>query len=323
MHASWWTECNSTVGAKGRAAKNDATELATDWIDFNQGAETGWVRVNWSGTWNAAATVRIYPPHTDNDTLAVGDTYGQHAAYDSSWEAYWPLHDGNDRTSNAKHLTAQDGLVFGTGTGKVGSSTDFDGIDDYASSDAGTASPVATYMAWINSDDDPASIDRRIIFYDDVFGDRLWWWVGGDGAASGEQAFYNGSAYKHSNTVVSQSTWTHVAVSNNSSGPLIQFYKDGATDGSDASYRNGTPTKIALGLSGFSSYWFDGNMDDAQVHSGIRTAEWIAEEHDQSDANATFWGSWSWTAGGGGPTVPVLDEGMLVGGLQALAGGLA
>ena len=44
MGADWWTANGTEAdGTKGRAAKDDGTELATDWIDFDHAAETGWV----------------------------------------------------------------------------------------------------------------------------------------------------------------------------------------------------------------------------------------------------------------------------------------
>lgn len=50
MPANWWSAVNTSDGTKGRAAKNDGTELATDWINFNNIAHTGWLRVKWAGT---------------------------------------------------------------------------------------------------------------------------------------------------------------------------------------------------------------------------------------------------------------------------------
>lgn len=306
LPASWWSAVTDSDGTKGRVYKGDGTtRLAVDWIDFNSGASTGWIRVLWSGTLASSGTQQLWiePPLSGNAAVADSDTYGADNAYNSGWEAYYPLTDANDRTVNAANLTGSGSISFGGGTGQVGAATDFDGTDDSAASGTGPASAVATYLAWIRTDLNPASVNRQIILHNNETGDKLWWWVGNDGAASGEQAFFNGSSYVYSSTVISQTTWTHVAVSNNSTGPLIQFYKDGAADGSAASYRNAIPANVTLGRNEVagSPYPFNGLMDEVQIHSGILSADWIAEEYAQSSDNATFWGTWSWvTTGTGG-----------------------
>src|SRR6056297_96504 len=65
----WWDAVTSSDGTKGRASKGDGTtELACDWIDFDDTAETGLLRVLWSGTLASTGTqeVRIYPPLSGN-----------------------------------------------------------------------------------------------------------------------------------------------------------------------------------------------------------------------------------------------------------------
>jgi hypothetical protein len=44
-------------------------------------------------------------------------------------------------------------------------------------------------------------------------------------------------------------------------------------------------------------YFFDGAMQHAQLHSSARSADWIALEYDQTNNNATFWGTWTWNSG--------------------------
>ena len=72
MHASWWAAVDTADGTKGRAAKSDDTELATDWIDFNDSLETGWLRVKYTGTLSASGTqtIKIFPPVAANSSTA-------------------------------------------------------------------------------------------------------------------------------------------------------------------------------------------------------------------------------------------------------------
>lgn len=119
MSAAWWAAVDTSDATRGRAAKSNGTELAVDWLSFN-GVDAGWARIKWSGTLNTSGphTLRIYPPLAANAAVAAGDTYGQYAAYDASWEGYWPLiEDANDRTVNARHGTAPGGQVYGGHSG--------------------------------------------------------------------------------------------------------------------------------------------------------------------------------------------------------------
>jgi len=158
MSAAWWAAVDTSDGTKGRAAKDlGPTELACDWIDFDDSAETGLLRVKWSGTLSdtGTQTLRIYPPVAANASVAASDTYGSDNAYDSDWAAYWPLHDEVDRTANGYDLTAQGGVTVGGATGKLGAATDFDGSDDNLKNT--TAAPVpmdsaCTIMAWVEPD---------------------------------------------------------------------------------------------------------------------------------------------------------------------------
>jgi hypothetical protein len=87
MPAEWWASVDTADGTKGRAAKDDgATELATDWIDFDSGAETGLVRVKWTGTLASSGVqkVRIYSPRASRSSYGATDTYGSDNAYDAS-----------------------------------------------------------------------------------------------------------------------------------------------------------------------------------------------------------------------------------------------
>lgn len=53
---------------------------------------------------------------------------------------------------------------------------------------------------------------------------------------------------------------------------------------------------------------FLGTMWGISIHSTARIGEWISEEYSQTDDNATFWGTWIWTAPSGGVINPVISS---------------
>jgi hypothetical protein len=158
---SWWDEVDTSDPTKGRAAKDDGTELAFDWLSFDDVAETGWVRILWSGTNSSVSTekIRIYPPKAANSSYGVSDTYGQYNAYDNNWIGYWPEGAGSDRTTNQLTATAQGTLTVGGASGQVGSATDYPGTDsEYAevSNDA-ALNPTAALTVFITVNLDSVS----------------------------------------------------------------------------------------------------------------------------------------------------------------------
>src|SRR6056297_1214654 len=103
MPASWWSAVSTSDGTRGRVYKGDGTtRLACDWIDFDDTAETGLLRVLWSGTLASTGTQELWiePPVSGNDAVAADNTYGSDNAYDDDWEGYWPDGGGSDRTEN-------------------------------------------------------------------------------------------------------------------------------------------------------------------------------------------------------------------------------
>src|SRR5690606_5987295 len=89
----WWDAVDTSDPTKGRAAKDAGeVELPCDWIAFDADTQTGWLRVLWTGTLASTGEqlLRVYPPVEANASVAAGETYGQYAAYDEDWAAYWP-----------------------------------------------------------------------------------------------------------------------------------------------------------------------------------------------------------------------------------------
>lgn len=74
----FWTINDTSDATKGRVFLDDGTELASDWIAFDNSAETGEVWFKVPGSWAASSTVtvRIVPPLFNNDSYAADHVFG-------------------------------------------------------------------------------------------------------------------------------------------------------------------------------------------------------------------------------------------------------
>ncbi|MCA9289386.1 MAG: hypothetical protein KDA05_12410, partial [Phycisphaerales bacterium] len=304
MPASWWSAVDTTDGTRGRAATGAGVELACDWLDFNDSAETGWLRVKWSGTLAASGTqqLRIYPPSAGNSAVAAGDTYGRHNAYDASWAGYYP--EGGavsvDRTANAHNLTIN--TAYSGTTGPVGAATIHPGTTGYYaySNNSGLYNLPTTYdftvLLWASPD--VAAVDKAAFAFegtDDVVfcpndtalgsgGVRVFWRDLG-----GNIINENGSSVAGS--------WHHYGLRSQASNDHGVF-RDGAEVLTSAATGSAGPfSGFHLGAFVVNSQNFDGNIQEVQVHADARSDDWVAQEYDQTSDQAAFWGTWAWDPG--------------------------
>ena len=321
MSASWWSANDTADGTKGRVFKDDgSTELAADWINFDSGADSGWLRVKYSGTLAASGTqkIRIYPPKAANASYGRADTYGQDNAYASHWEGYWPDGGGIDRTVNERTASAGgSGPTIGAGTGKVGASTVYDGINDYC--DAGDVNDLdgvanLTWAGWVKRNDFQAALDQLfgkwstagsngwvVIISSNYGSDDLL--MGGDsGANFGET----------NNNVLPDLTWTYVVCrfdggGSGNSGRLKAYINKVnetlAFTGTIPATTPSTAYPVRFGADEAGNRSFKGDLDDIQVHTAALSIAWTDEEYDQTNDQSTFWGTWTWTTTGLAGTV--------------------
>ena len=310
--ASWWAANDTADGTKGRAYKDDGTtELAVDWIDFNSGAETGWARVKWSGTLAASGTqiVRIYPPVAANSSVAASATYGSDNAYDANWWGYYPNGGITDRTSNGRDLTGSN-ITSGDSVGQVGAATEYNGTNSSASISSGVpAAYPFTFMGWGKVDAAGTGTGNVMVGWADSsvanMQHRHWWQQAGDlrsdSVESGTTA--TSDIALSSANVQNWNHWCSVFGAFNSREVFLN-----ATSGGEDTTSN-TPTnedRICLGVTADSTQagWFDGLINDVQMHDIARSADWIAQEHAQTDSQSTFWGTWAWTAAAASSAFP-------------------
>lgn len=305
MSSSWWAAVNTSDGTKGRAAKNDGTELATDWIDFDDTAETGFLRVKWSSTLAASGTqvIRVYPPVAANSSNAASATYGSDNTYDSDWWGYWPFQgDANDRTSNGRALSSVGTPTLGS-TGKFGEAVDFDSGDGYASDDdfpAITTTDDVSIMAWMKPDG--VSVFTQLF---GVMDGSNYFHLRADSADGYSWISESGAGHTGGPDIGSMfgaGTWVHAALFKDQNEQSLA--KDGTTDPyKSAGSREPAAAPIEIGATVHGSFTdWAGLAQDLQVHTALRDGAWNEQEYDQANDQATFWGTWAWTAGSGGGT---------------------
>ena len=283
----------SAYGSSGGIRVFDSggsTEYARDPINVDHSAGTGWIRFQVPGATSSAITVRIYPDATGS--YAATDTYGQHNAYASAFAMYLPL-DGSsllDRTANDVDGTAQGGFTYGTG--KVGGAGSMDGTGDYASfTDPSWSHASWTISAWVNNSKTSAQpVIMRL-------GSHAFQIIT-NGSANWTVRYYNGTSNFDWTTSSSASTWTHLAITK--TGSTATLYINGVSDGTKTISVN-LPGILRVGsYSGGTQNDWGGLLDEIKAESAARSVEWVNYEYDQTDDNAAFWGTWTWTAAAAG-----------------------
>jgi len=294
MHASWWTEQNDADGTKGRAYKSDGTtELPCDWIDFDGAGETGWLRVSYDGTLASSGTqtIRIYPPHSDNAAVAAGAAYGSDNAY--NWYGYWADGGITDRTGNGHTGSETGGISSGDTTGPLGKATTFDGTDNEIDLSTMLESSNYTVLLWMYSDGGT---------YNRLFSALSGMEIRSADPETNLNLRDLGGNYGET-VAFSVTTWTHVAAIVNHAVTTASIRVDDGTPSEDTdtgSEGSGNDNWIIGGRDGSSGDGWAGKIQEVQVHNSILSDAWITEEYAQTDDNATFWGTWGWTAAGGG-----------------------
>ena len=305
LSAAWWAAVNTSEDRKGRAYKDDGTtELAIDFLDFDDVGETGWARVKWSGTLATSGTqsVRIYPPNTANSTVLRTDTFGAYNAYDSIHTGYWPLmEDGNDRTVSQNHGTIQVGHTIGGATGQAGNATAFDGIDQFINI------PHDTSL------DMPGNIVEVSCWGKAPFEPNDWGgFVGRAGPTNNWDYFLGHRGGSHSPAMSNQTVAVGTqALSGDDFSDVWEQYigtLDGDVD-DEAKIIVNTVTKattasttiglnqdtkdIWIGLGSVSGVYIDADIQHVKIESAIRSDAWRAQEYAQTNDQPAFWGTWT------------------------------
>lgn len=332
MPSEWWDAVDTSDGTKGRCYLYDGseTEVAADWIDFDSVGETGFVRVLRDVASASAQVLRIYPPLAANSSYAVGATYGQYNAYDSSTAVYMPLTEDPtgsapqflDRTSSQAHGTIH---VYSGETaptvdesvaGKVGNCPRFSGNDWVIDIDYTQLSPTRPMTAEMWCRDNGSGSDEGPFGYgDDVTSTARtpsYYELSDNSNTTQARTITDGNRWTTVSQATTQGAWKRVAAVNEYNDPNVTIslkVDDGAfTESTESHGEDITPGSITTMVIGA---WarhnkfrvYVGDVDDFRLSFTNRTNDWLDHEYDQSNDNATFWGTWSWenVGGGGGP----------------------
>ena len=302
MSAAWWSAVDTTDGTKGRAAKDSGpTELACDWIDFDSVNETGLLRVKWSGTLASSGTqtLRVYPPQAANASVTASDAYGSDNAYDSDWTAYWPLHDLNDRTANGYDLTANGGVTVGGATGKIGAATDFDGSDDDLTRTNLTVALGQSFSLWHEewqSGSPFANTDTANVTAVGLRTPQIGRW----------DVRWEISDVSYDRYKTGGATGDVHIFGTSSAGGTVTLYINGVSQSTGAVGfgQSGTSGELSIGSTA-NGNWL-GWINEVQYHGVERSAAWIEHEYEQTNDQATFWGTWTNVPVAAGISIPVV-----------------
>ena len=296
MPSSWWSDVDTADGTKGRAAKDDGvTELACDWIDFDNVAETGLVRIKWSGTLSSVGTqiVRIYPPRAANASYASTDTYGSDNAYKSAIERYYPLNsDPNDRTSNSGNLTENGSPTYSDNMVQLNGSSQW--LDTSTLPISSQPISILVY-ADVSS---TAAIEYIVGQYNSGSSSQ---WLSLGLRSPGLRAWdRNSGTIAETLTSYHDNAKHHFALTESST--LLELFADGSfvTSTSDTilSYPFDNLTVGRTGDSSPSNY-FNGGVSHIMILSEVVSSAFIDQEHSMVSNNSTFWGTWSYVGAGG------------------------
>jgi hypothetical protein len=306
----YWSDNDTADGTRVRVAKNDdETELASDPIDFDNGAETGLLRI-FIGSVSAASTaasraIRVYSPNTRNTAYAPSDTYGSDNAYAAIWDAYYPDGGATDRTSNGR-----DGSSVGSPTtvsGHLGDATDYNLNDRYDMGDTwldgyGEMSALAYY-----NPDTIDSTNRQVLgSWESTLQFQIRTRSGQIRVLS-----FSGDQYREAQGgTITAGNWFHIGITLNQSAP-VRAWVDGVNVASTAAHGStatmGASTDdFSLGNNEALSADYVGLLQHVGIFNEELLGPWINEEFEQIDDQATFWGTWAWTSPSGGSIVPVL-----------------
>lgn len=321
MSADWWTANDSSDGTKGRAFKADGTtELACDWIDFDNTGETGLLRVKWSGTFASSGTQQLWiePPLAANDSVAANGTYGSDNAYVATDEGHYPIVGDSgspvtDRTSNGETITwsdaqitvAADKLDFDSGSGghpgaDLMSSLPLDSVAGFTIAGLFTVDDVTADRGVFYTRSHANEVSDVVVFWMDNASPDHW------GAIV--QCVGDDSGVVYSDATPSASTVYHLVLTYG--GSNLRLYIDGVEDTAggfpatltgnllttvDGNYRWGNPDGGAKD--------FDGQMQHMWVKSAGVSAAWAASENAQLTDNANFYTTWTWVPAGGASIV--------------------
>ena len=232
---------------------------------------------------------------------AIDATYGAENVWTNNYVAVWHLEKDptgtspqmKDSTANANHGTTVGTFISSDSiVGTIGKGLKFDGSNAVNIPDSPTIHPspnitVSSYLSFASV----ASNTRAISdWHQSAYADRWIFYLNG-----GSIGFYIAGS-QAGITVPTLNRIYRFDGTYNKTDNKLSWYIDGALDeevARDLTMRSDTNQEIRLGKQEEGGNGLDGTMDETRISSVAREPGWIAIEHNNIDAESTFWGTWT------------------------------
>jgi len=311
LPASWWAVV-ATDGRDIRATDGDADPIPFDLIYFDYANNTGFATVKLTQT-IPPREVCLWVGNPDAGPLAVDDEFGQYAAYDSNWRAFWPSGGARDageedRTQFLNHIVLanqvdEDNLTDGL----IGvEATDYvfvDATNNYGratTSIPSTAYPTTFVVVARDTDttslpclgmrdqSGPSTANVELTVNRDATNQRADAGSTDTGASAAEDqsnSLANSANYRQFVAVISAA---------DSRTAYIDGGNDNAPNTTTITIASGVLDEIVIGKgsrSGLSASSTTADLSLAQVHDTARSEDWINYQYRMLD-QPVFWGGW-------------------------------
>ncbi len=283
------------------------TKLAHEIESYNSstGALVAWVNVP---NLSASSNTNLYMYYGNSAAVDQENVAG---TWNSNFQGIWHMAENpttsapqilNSKT-NTNNGTSQGTMVSGDLTpGKIGSSINFDGVDDYITHTVNLPKTTGTISHWLN----PDQLRQMVAYYESdgtnsnyngytAVADLLEIHTGIQTGNTWNINYQDGSSNANTinNTAVTSGSWTYVAITWNRAGSLIMYVNGNQVASatlSDDIWTTKTPTVRQFGRvgNGTASRHWDGKMDEIRVADTARSIEWIQAEYNNQNNPSAF-----------------------------------
>ena len=302
MPASFWSSVADGGGDIRVFKSDDTTELPREVVSCATATETGELHVKYSGTLSSSTdtVLHIYTNGVSADYAATA-TYGRNAVW-SGHGAVWHLDDTADSTATGATLTNNNSVAFNSG--KIEDGADFGSSNTNktltTTSHGGLAAGDArTISMWVNITTAPASGDT-----DDIFGMSdepedvayLLEYQNNGGTLRlrvGRARYYVDDPTLIYNTTLTTGTWYYLTYTIDASRNQVLYLNGTSVASNTAVSGNGAGAVFDgcyFARAGFAvTRLLNGEVDEARLAAGVRSADWITTEYNNQSVPSTFY----------------------------------
>lgn len=252
------------------------------------GAVSYWVKVP-TVSHTSDTVIYLFYGNSSVSTFQGGVTG---SVWDTNHVAVYHLSDNaanttvKDSTGNGNTGTNVANTNTKTATGEIASALTYSSASGDKTTMSDSASLEITgalsFEAWIKTTDSNSStLWRSYLSSSPYTGYGIGYGINGAGKMSYWSSVHG--AWVISNSSVNDGAWHYIAITV-SSGGTVNFYKDGAADGSQSS---SVPASYT-GIRDIADAGFTGTLDEVRVSNSVRSADWIATQYNNESSPSTF-----------------------------------